>query len=61
MSPPCLRTGGGGSGAALTWRAAADGRAEGCLASALQSSEEGFPVYRRMGYRHVTDYQTWVI
>lgn len=50
-----------GLGAALTWRAAADGRAEGCLASALQSSAEGFPVYARMGYRHVADYQTWVI
>ncbi len=43
------------------WRAAADGRAEGCLASALQASAEGFPVYARMGYRHVADYRTWVI
>jgi GNAT superfamily N-acetyltransferase len=50
-----------GLGAALTWRAAADGRAEGCLASALQSSAEGFPVYARLGYRHVADYQTWII
>jgi GNAT superfamily N-acetyltransferase len=50
-----------GIGAALTWRAALDGRAEGCLASALQSSEQGFPVYQRMGYRHVVDYRTWVI
>ena len=50
-----------GIGTALTWRAAADGRAEGCLASALQASAEGFPVYRRMGYRHVADYQTWII
>lgn len=50
-----------GFGAALTWRAVADGRAEGCLASALQSSEEGFQVYARMGYRHVADYRTWVI
>lgn len=52
---------GRGYGTALTWRAAADGRVAGCLASALQSSAEGFPVYRRMGYRHVADYQTWVI
>lgn len=50
-----------GIGAALTWRAAIDGRDEGCLASALQASAEGFPVYARMGYCHVTDYQTWVI
>lgn len=50
-----------GVGAALTWRAAADGRAEGCLASALQPSPMAFSLYRRMGYRHVTDYQTWGI
>lgn len=50
-----------GFGAALTWRAALDGRAEGCLASALQSSRMALPLYRRMGYRHVTDYHTWTI
>jgi len=45
-----------GDGTALTWRAAVDGRAEGCLASALQPSTEGFLVYARMGYRCVADY-----
>ena len=48
-----------GLGTALTWRAAADGRAEGCRASALQTSPMAFSLYRRMGYRHVRDYQTW--
>jgi hypothetical protein len=43
----------------LTWRAALDGRAEGCLASALQSSRMAFPLYQRMGYRQVIVYQTW--
>lgn len=50
-----------GLGAALSWRAAADGRAEGCVASFLQSSEMGLPVYERMGYRRVVDYRTWTI
>jgi GNAT superfamily N-acetyltransferase len=50
-----------GFGAALTWRAALDGRGEGCLASALQSSRMAFPLYRQMGYRHVIDFQTWTI
>ena len=51
---------GRGVGAALTWRAALDGRADGCLASALQASELGLSVYRRMGYREVMTYQIWL-
>ena len=50
-----------GLGTALTWRAALDGRAEGCRASALQSSPMAFSMYRRMGYRHIGDYQSWRI
>ena len=48
-----------GIGAAMTWRAALDGREEGCIASYLQASELGFPVYRRMGYREVTRCWIW--
>jgi hypothetical protein len=48
-----------GIGEALTWRAALDGREEGCLASSLQASEMGEPVYRRMGYRDVCSYTVW--
>ena len=49
-----------GIGEAMTWRAALDGRDEGCIASYLQASEMGFPVYRRMGYRQVTTHRTWL-
>jgi GNAT superfamily N-acetyltransferase len=48
-----------GIGAALTARCAEDGWAHGCVVSALQSSALGFPVYERIGYRHVTDIQGW--
>ncbi|HVC31677.1 MAG TPA: GNAT family N-acetyltransferase [Steroidobacteraceae bacterium] len=48
-----------GIGEAMTWRAALDGREEGCAASYLQASELGLPVYRRMGYRAVTTHRIW--
>ena len=51
---------GRGVGAALTWRAALDGRVEGCVASSLQASEMGLSVYRRIGYREVMTYQVWL-
>lgn len=50
---------GRGLGEAMTWQAALGGLDEGCVASYLQASEMGFPVYERMGYRHVVDYPTW--
>lgn len=49
-----------GIGAALTWRAALDGLAEGCIASALQASVMGEAVYRRMGYRAALTYHLWL-
>jgi Acetyltransferase (GNAT) domain len=48
-----------GIGAAITWRAALDGLAEGCDASFLEASEMGYGVYARMGYRHVVDFHVW--
>jgi hypothetical protein len=48
-----------GIGAAITWRAALDGLAEGCIASFLEATPMGYRVYERMGYRHVIDFQTW--
>jgi hypothetical protein len=50
---------GRGLGEAMTWHAALGGLAEGCIASSLQASRMGFPIYARMGYRHVVDYETW--
>ena len=48
-----------GIGAIMTRRCVDDGWTDGCTVSALQSSSSGFPVYQRMGYRHVTDIQGW--
>jgi ribosomal protein S18 acetylase RimI-like enzyme len=50
-----------GIGAAMTRRAALDGRADGCLAAALQATVMGYPVYRRLGFRHVADHATWKV
>jgi GNAT superfamily N-acetyltransferase len=49
-----------GIGEAITWRTVLDGRAEGCLAAYLQASEMGFPIYQRMGFRHVVTHQMWL-
>ncbi len=48
-----------GFGTAMTWRAAVDGTKEGCRMSYLQSSPMGRPVYERMGYRLIDEYQEW--
>jgi GNAT superfamily N-acetyltransferase len=48
-----------GIGAVMTQRCVDDGFANGCTFSALQSSSSGFPVYERLGYRHVFDIQGW--
>lgn len=52
---------GKGYGEALSAAAAEDGFSRGCTVSSLQASPMGFPVYHRMGYRHVFDYQRWVV
>jgi GNAT superfamily N-acetyltransferase len=48
-----------GIGAVMTQRCVNDGWEHGCTVSALQSSSSGYPVYERMGYRHVADIQGW--
>jgi GNAT superfamily N-acetyltransferase len=48
-----------GIGAAMTQRCVDDGWSYGCTVSALQSSSSGYPVYERLGYRHVLDIQGW--
>ncbi len=48
-----------GFGEALARRAALDGRTEGCGVAYLQASKMGFPIYLRMGFRTITEYQLW--
>lgn len=49
-----------GVGTAMTWRAAQDGIEEGGSISYLQASEMGRPLYEKLGYRAVEEYQIWV-
>jgi GNAT superfamily N-acetyltransferase len=48
---------GRGYGEALTWAAVAGGGESGCRVACLQASKAGFPVYARMGFAHVFDYE----
>jgi GNAT superfamily N-acetyltransferase len=48
---------GRGHGAALTWAAAGAGSEFGCTLASLQASKQGRPVYARMGFAHVLDYE----
>jgi len=48
---------GRGYGEALTWAAVAGGRELGCRHASLQASKLGRPVYARMGFEHVLDYE----
>jgi hypothetical protein len=48
-----------GFGEAMTWRASIDGGKDGCEFGFLQASEMGFPIYEKMGYRRIVDYEIW--
>jgi Acetyltransferase (GNAT) family len=48
-----------GFGEAMTWRAVIDGKKEGCIHCCLQASQLGRPIYERMGFRRVIDYEIW--
>ena len=48
---------GRGYGEALTWAAVAGGSEAGCRIASLQASQMGRPVYARMGFAHVLDYE----
>ncbi len=48
---------GNGYGAAITWAAVGGGREFGCRMASLQASKIGRPVYARMGFEHVIDYE----
>ena len=45
-----------GYGEAMTARVAADGLAAGCDVATLQASDMGRPIYERLGYRTVVEY-----
>ena len=51
---------GHGFGTAITDRIAVDGAAAGCDVAILQSSEMGRPIYERLGYRTVVEYDGWI-
>jgi ribosomal protein S18 acetylase RimI-like enzyme len=49
-----------GYGEAMTWRATLDGRTkDGCKCGFLQASAMGRPIYEKMGYRKIVDYEIW--
>jgi hypothetical protein len=48
---------GRGYGEAVTWAAVAGGREFACKVASLQASKFGRPVYARMGFAHVLDYE----
>ena len=50
-----------GYGEAMTAAAARLGFDGGCEVSSLQSSQMGFPIYLRIGYRHIFDFQRWLV
>ena len=47
---------GRGFGAAATWAVVAEGARRGCTHAALQSSPDGYPIYRAMGFVDVGRY-----
>jgi GNAT superfamily N-acetyltransferase len=51
---------GRGFGAAMTSRLIADGAAAGCTVAALQASDMGRPIYERIGFRVVQEYDVYV-
>jgi GNAT superfamily N-acetyltransferase len=57
-TPPAQRR--RGYGAAVTARAVADGLDAGAKWAWLQSSEPGYPVYERLGFRTAEDWSCWL-
>lgn len=52
---------GRGFGAALTAFAVKEGFSRGCDLASLQASPVGVPVYFRLGFRFIFDYECWII
>lgn len=55
------RARGRGYGEAMTWSAMDDGLAKKCRFFSLQASPMGFPIYHRMGFRHIFDIEEWEV
>jgi GNAT superfamily N-acetyltransferase len=52
---------GRGFGEAMASFAVRDGFQSGCDLASLQASSMGFPVYLKMGFRHILNYRNWVV
>ncbi len=48
-----------GFGEALTLRAAVDAKEDGCVQCFLQSSEMGYRIYEKIGFRKIVEYEMW--
>ncbi len=55
------RASGRGYGEAVTWAAVRDGITNGSDTVSLQASPLGFPIYHRMGFRRIFDFEEWVV
>jgi len=55
------RARGRGYGEAMTWAVVRDGLSKGCSILSLQASNMGFPIYHRMGFRRIFDFEAWVV
>jgi len=49
-----------GFGAAMTRRIVADGAAAGCDVAILQATDMGYPIYERLGFRTVVEYDGFI-
>jgi GNAT superfamily N-acetyltransferase len=49
-----------GIGTAMTERIVEDGAAAGCEVAILQSTEMGRPIYEKLGFRAVVEYDGWI-
>lgn len=49
-----------GYGTQMTWAAIAAGVVRGCSAIVLTATEDGYPVYKKMGFETVCSYRTYV-
>jgi N-acetylglutamate synthase len=56
----CAEYRGRGIGSAITWAVVTAGQRWGAEAAYLWATQMGFPVYRKMGFRHIQNQAIWV-